>query len=412
MIAPGRLARPLDALSGGGAVARNTGFRLLASGLDVARAAVTMPLIARQLGPEGFGTWGVATALLAFLSPLAVSGITGTLVRECARVPSSERTILDVGARVRAAGALACVPLAALLALFAAGREAAAVAALLTCSLWLEARATRRVLLTVRLRDGRATVARLAASSTYLCGVLVWSWSGGGIYQLAALMLAQAAVDSWLAWYLARPLGRPAATGPYAALTLLGEAWPTVLFCVVSAAHLQLDVAMVAGLAGAHEAGLLAAAARLAYLPLVIPAALTASLMPVLGGKPPAEAEEIAWRSVRLMAALGAATLVGLVAVAPWSGWLFGDGFEETGRIVPLLGIRVALLCLTAPICACLIATRRQRLVLGCRLVVVVLGLGSLIVLAPLHGAAGAAWAAAGSELVGAAILFRVRRSR
>ncbi len=407
MIAPGRLAGDAP---GGGAIARNTGFRLLASGLDVARAAVTMPLIARQLGPDGFGTWGVATALLAFLTPLAISGITGTLVRECARLPASERTILDIGARLRGAGALACVPLAALLALVAAGHEAATVAALLTCSLWIEARATRRVLLTVRLRDARATVARLAASTTYLCGVLVWSWSGGGIHQLAALMLAQAAIDSWLAWYLAGPLVRPSATGPYSARTLLAEAWPTVLFCLVSAAHLQLDVAIVAGLAGAREAGLLAAAARLAYLPLVIPAALTASLMPVLGGRPAAEADAIAARAVRQMAVVGAATLIGLVAVSPWSDLLFGDGFEEVGRIVPLLGVRVALLCLTAPICAHMIATRRQRVVLGCRLAVVLLGLGSLVVLAPLLGAAGAAWAAAGSELVGAALLFRVRR--
>jgi O-antigen/teichoic acid export membrane protein len=402
MIAPGRLA--VDAPAG--AIARNTGFRLLASGLDVARAAITMPLIARQLGPDGFGTWGVATALLAFLTPLAVSGITGTLVRECARLPASERTILDIGARLRGAGALACVPLAALLALVAAGREAAVVAALLTCSLCVEARATRRVLLTVRLRDGRGTLARLAASTTYLLGVLVWAWSGGGIHQLAALMFAQAAIDSWLAWHLAAPLVRPSATGPYSARTLLAEAWPTVLFCLVSAAHLQLDVALVAGLAGAREAGLLAAAARLAYLPLVIPAALTASLMPVLGGKPAA----IAARAVRQMAVVGAATLIGLVAVSPWSDLLFGDGFEEVSRIVPLLGVRVALLCLTAPICAHLIAARRQRVVLGCRLVVVLLGLGSLVVLAPLLGASGAAWAAAGSELVGAALLFRVRR--
>lgn len=409
MIAPGRLAA-VDAVPIGGAIARNAGFRLLASGLDVARAAVTMPLIARQLGPDGLGAWGVATALVATLSPLAVSGITGTLVRECARLPASERTILEVGARLRAACALACVPMAALLALIAAGQDAAAVAALLTCTLWLEARATRRVLLTVHLRDGRATVARLAASTTYLCGVLVWSWSGGGIHQLAALLVAQAAIDHGLAWYLAGPLARPAATGPCSARTLLAEAWPTVLFCLVSAAHLQLDVAMVAGLAGAREAGILAAAARLAYLPLVIPAALTASLMPVLGGRPAAEADDIAARSVRQMAAVGAAALIGLVAVAPWSGWLLGDDFEEVGRILPLLGVRVALLCFTAPICAHLIATRRQRAVLGCRLVVVALGLGSLVLLAPLFGAAGAAWAAAGSELVGAVLLFRVRR--
>ena len=94
----------------------------------VATSAVVQIVLARQLGPEGFGGLSYLLALITLFLPFARMGLSGLLVKAMLEKPEQEPRVLNVALTWRLMGVL--VSLGVALAIFPAG-----IAALLALSL-------------------------------------------------------------------------------------------------------------------------------------------------------------------------------------------------------------------------------------------------------------------------------------
>jgi PST family polysaccharide transporter len=263
----------------------------------------------------------------------------------------------------------------------------------------IEAVATPGIILSVRLRDDRTAIAQMASSLTFLVGTVCLVALDLGLFSFALLFVVHVLVKALLCMHFARPLRRPRAEGEYSAWFLGRQALPVIVITLITVAHLQLDVAIVSHVLGPAGAAILVASSSLAYMPMLLLGALTESMMPVLAAGSPHRAVRFTLCMIRLSALLGLLVTVGCAVAAPYAANLFGPGFEDVAVILPILGLRVALYCISGPFGTCLIATQRQNLYMWCTIVVTSGALAACWIVTPIYGIRGAAWAAVLSEI-------------
>lgn len=392
-------------------VARNTSFCVAAAGIEIVRAAVTTPVLTRHLGVADYGSLGVGLTLLSLARPFVATGIAMILVRECAKHPEREAGLVAAGLRLGAISAVVFMAAAVATALLAGGGGGVLVVLpALSLSLVADALAISGVLVTVRLRDERTAAAQLVSGALFLAGTLALVAAGAGLTAVCLLFSACAGARALVLWSVTRRL-RQRPHAPESRRDLAREAAPAAMLSFVAAAHMHMDLVLVAALAGAAQAGLLAAASRVAFLALVLPQAIASSLLPVLAKQTPAAAAATATRVSFGLGALGA---VGVALSLPLSGTIvsvLGDGFADAAALLPLLGVRVWFLYLSIPLDALLISDGRQRLVAWLHAAAAAgsLALGLLVI--PSHGAVGAVVVACITEgLKCASVLFICRR--
>jgi O-antigen/teichoic acid export membrane protein len=388
-------------------VARNTGFRLVAQGVGLARAAVTTPLIARELGASQYGLYGAAITVAALLYPIAVVGSQGTIVRELSQHPERQDAIVRSAPQMRLLLCALCLPIAALAGAALGGVELGRICLIVSLALVFEALATASTVISARLRDDLTAIAQIAGGATFLGGVVVAAAAGAPLIAYAWLFAAQSLVSASLLWWFSRSLRTPT-TGDYSLRRMWREAWPMITACVLAGLSAHADIIIVAGIAGAESAGVLAASARVAALFLALPAAVSASLNPVVSSRTLTSGTALVIRVRRTLAVVAALAVLTCVAGGELVARIFGPGFEEVEVLLPLLAIRSASLYLSMPLDTHLVALGRQRSVMALHALAAVLLAIGVLALTPVAGLPGAAVGAAAAEVVKGILTYLV----
>lgn len=336
----------------------DTGSMLVGQGGKALVQAGYFLVLARQLGPDGFGALSAVLAVVALVMPFTSLGAVHLMVRTVVREPSSAPGQLASAAVVTVAGGavgtLVVTGAGALLLgrqVVAAGEGAAAGAT------------TTPVLL--------ATIAALAAADLVgallaeLCGGLYsatgrmrrtagiqLAYSGLRLLGALGLLLAPAAftLGAWAAVYATLSLGGAAVllaavrrdVGPArpSASTYLNQWRDGLAFSVglgSQAVYNDVDKAMLARITGASAAGVYTAAYRLVDMAFVPMRALLSAAYPrFFAAGERGIAGTVALARSMAPAALGYAVLAGagLLVAAPLAPILLGNGYAE---VVPVL---------------------------------------------------------------------------
>jgi O-antigen/teichoic acid export membrane protein len=366
---------------------------------------LTAVLVARALGPEGFGLYSLMLISATLLSQLPGPGADMSAVRVSARYsardPERACQVLLVAALAKAAISLG---LALLVMLFA--RPLAALlhnpdsATALRCAA-LSAFAlgmTEYMLATLQAgqRFGRMLAVSLTTAALEL-GPIAALWASGALSLPLALALFVAAayaglllsaLASWRMW--AAPLRNAAAT----IRELLDFSRWLVGAMLLGALTSNLDVLALTYLAGAASAGLYNAG-RTLTLPLAFAGgALGAVLLPRLSALASPEQVARVTRAVTLAAAVAAAIAVlALAAVAPLLLRLvYGAQYAGAAPIFQILTLAYGVQIITWPALTMLLVRDRPDLIAGLSLAVLcATALGYALVVPPI-GASGAAW--------------------
>lgn len=399
----------------GGRAAGNASWRLVATAVDAARAAICVPLIARELGVAGYGAWSVVATIIALLHPLAIGGSTSTLVREVVRDGTHAHALLASARRMRISLAVCAVPVAALVAGVLGGDLAACAAAVVAFGLLCEAMATSSVVLAAGLRDDLGAIARVLGSIAATVGVAVVVRCDLGLVGIAAATLAGVATTSVVAWTLAHPLMPGPAARPRCdrevGFGIVALTWPIALSSLFAAALLLGDVALVNVLAGPSESGVLGACGRVLAIGVALPAAISAALVPVLSIRRK-DALALTRRAAWTAAVVGTAGGAAITVMAPLVGRMLGHGFEGTRALLPIIGLRVAIASVNAPWSALLLALRGQHAILAIQAATFACSICAMLVVVPRYGAVGAAWIGVAGELTCTVLQARAARRR
>jgi O-antigen/teichoic acid export membrane protein len=300
-------------------------------------------VLARALGPAGFGELNYLLAIVGLLLPISQLGINGLVSRALLEYPRQQQVILNTALSIRAAGCLLALLLGFLY--WIVGEASDPDRIVLLVLLFAHSATAAQVLefwFQVRLRSA-ALVPWRASVVTVAALVKIWLALRGGSVQLVALVFAAEYLLLGAAYLGAfRSVGGPWVV-PKARLAWLGwfarrAPW-LILSGVAAMVYLKIDIIMLERMRGAGDAGIYAVAARLSEAWYVVPVALMASLFTAIWAR--RSRPEDYQRSLQ-------ATLDGLVAIAfvlaiciqflamPVIVLLFGDEYRPAAAVLTL----------------------------------------------------------------------------
>jgi O-antigen/teichoic acid export membrane protein len=358
----------------------------------VATSAVVQIILARQLGPEGFGVLSYLLALVTLLLPLARLGLSGLLVKAILENPEQEPRILNSAFAWRLMGVL--VSLGVALAIFPAGIAALLALSLLGVALQLgehsaQARSAPievvppRIALTLITALLKAYVALKTSNATMVAWVFAFEYLAQGILQ-------------WLAVrrYRAHSV-KPIADSEWSRHFATRAPW-LLISSFAEIIYLRIDIVMLEHFRGPAEAGVYATAARLSEVWYAAPQLVMVALFPALWQL---RENSTRWREgiqatadALFWAAFAVAVIMQFIA-EPLVTTLFGAEYQAAGSILALHIWAGVFVFMRALVSRWLIAEDLIRLSLWSH------GAGALanvllnLWLIPAYGAQGAAWA-------------------
>jgi len=385
-----RASKPLAAL--GSLVGARAGGKAL--------GAVTAILLARVLGPAGFGELAAALAVVAFGTPLLQGAIDNATLRVLARREPGAAAFVRAAVGAKLLVGLVLVAALPLLALPFA--SPLVVAVLAVNALLMSLAGVVQTFWIAREQQTRAAFAEVARAVGWLGAAATVYFAGGGVLGAATTRaVVSALLMVALLWAVARRADlRPSFQGQAGVMRQSTVFLASGLFFVV---YHQADRLMLIRMAGAEAAGHYAAAASLVAVFYMMPGIFTAVFLPRMykeAGDPRRMAH---WLDVRLgtgflLAVLIVPVLIGLRG--PLLQTLFGDGYTLAAPVLLWLGGTVFLRFVAVAYGDLLTATNRQWRRTGVQAGVAGLNIGLNFLLIPRWGAAGAAASTLVCELV------------
>ena len=256
--------------------------------LSLGMGFVATVLVARYLGPEGFGTLSYATSLVALFGIAGHLGLHGLVVREIVKQPALRATTLGTTAVLRLAGVVIGYLLLLLYAGFYEGTGTArfafiaiAGAALLFMPIdvvdyWFNAFVQARYV----------SIARFVAKLAFVGLTLSFVFLESDVVMFAIPYLLQSIVAGIILLLLYRLKAEIRLSAwrfdRRHARDLLKQGWVIYLASFFAVIYLKIDQVMLRWLANSTEVGLYAVAARFSEVWYFIPTAIVASVFPKL----------------------------------------------------------------------------------------------------------------------------------
>ncbi len=387
--------------------------------LTVARVGgkfLALPLViilARYLGPEGFGQWALLSSLVVILSTVADGGFQVVTVRDLAAFPNKTADYFRKSLSVRLV-----LTLLAGLFLIVWGMTVEADKA----PLWLFGLGLILLLADGLIKAGQAVLSarermdltsyvsliQALAATVLICGFLLL---GGGLLSAASGLVVVNLGAAVLILLLIRPYLLKVETEQRSAWQLLVKAFPYGVLTILTIIYFRIDVVMLSAMKGSQAAGQYNAALRLFDSGLILPTALAGALFPVMSRQ--LARKEIDGlltshnRAIHLLALIGLPAAVGGWLYADWlTGLIYGPAYEEAGPVLALLSLGWVLFFINIPLGNLLAASNLMSRFVPFAAANTALNVVLNFFLIPSHGAVGAVMATLVCEVTGLIIQF------
>ncbi|EEE35995.1 putative polysaccharide biosynthesis protein [Rhodobacteraceae bacterium KLH11] len=399
----------------------NVGWMLGERGIGVLIAFFVMTLVARALGPEGFGAYVYIFSVTMLLSPIAHFGMSEILVRESVARPTDRHAFFGSAMALTSFFAFISVLAGiAIVAVFGGPSGVTPWLMLLACSqLMVIPIETTWAWFKADERMGLVVVPRIIVALGIAMAAIYLVQKGYGLAAFVALRAVEQASIG-----LAALLVFAWATGALHRLKvsrreirhLLSAGLPLMISMMATILYMRIDQVMLGQMAPADELGRYGLAVRVSEVALVVPMALGTSFFASIIR---AEARgTLPEQSQRLYDAMTLATLLAGVTLAvaaiflfePTFGPAFADGLWPT--LVLILGLPFYSWGIARE--KVLLARRQYWLTPVIALCGAALNIGLNLALIPHFGGIGAAWATVATFLataIGVAIIVPALRS-
>jgi O-antigen/teichoic acid export membrane protein len=392
---------------------------------------VTTVALARFLGPTGFGAFAWSLAIVTILRLLVSGGFGVLIVREAARAVAHANWAQLRGVFGRStsfaviasfAGGLIAVAAAYLLGVGTAQqREALALAAFALPALALLT--GRQALIQGTGEPGLARLSEdLVLPASFLALVFVMHAavpSSDETIAAVGVRVAAAYAALLVAYRMSQRRLPPNFWSSQQAVRLrsvLGEAMPMLAVIAFNAMIADLGTSVLGIVSTSADAGIYAAASRLAMLVVLAEFAVNAALMPLVAklhaGNQISELRAVITRNVRISALFALVVGAMLVALAPQILGLFGPEFRSGAWTLRILVLGWELNMFAGAASLVLVMTGRERIAAKGLTAGLIVTIPATVVLAQVFGPVGAAWAAVlGIFVWNALLVLYVRRA-
>jgi O-antigen/teichoic acid export membrane protein len=361
-------------------------------------------LVARRLGPDGFGILGFAAALCGYFALAVGGGLNDLGARDVARDPGRAAHIYNVVVSVRVPLALVSLALLALLA-FAlprpdGQRAVIALSGLSLVSLAIDPSWAIKAL-------GRSSLAASAMIGTQLIVLAGVALLVTGPDAVLAVPIVQFAAEAIAGLTLALGVLRATSAAPPAVaegLSLLRESAPLVFGRGMRVVIVSFDMVMLGLVASSREVGVYAAVYRVHFFVLALVVAIQAAYLPVMArasARGPAELRHVSEDALSGAAIIGAPLVAGgFVVAGPLLAFLFGAPYAEGAHALQWLLVSLAFVFVHGLLHGIYVVTGRTHLEARWFAAAAAVNIVANLWLIPRYGIAGAAAATALAEAI------------
>lgn len=396
----------LDTPEAGAAAIRGGALRLAGYGGGVLFALASVPLLVRHLGVVDFGRYTIVVSIIAMVQGLTEGGLQAIGVREYSVLSAAERDVMM--GRLLALRVLATLTGIGLALVFdvIAGYDSTIVLGTLVAGAGLLLLVIFNLLsvpLAANLRFGWITAVDLARQGLATVLIVLLVVAGAGIVPLLAVQIPAGLLAVALTLSLVRKMTSLAPNfDPAAWWGLLRDTLPYAVAIAVSALYFRITVVIMSLVATGKATGYFATSYRIIEVLIGIPLLVVAAVFPVLSRAArddPARLRYAAQRTVDLMLVLGVWVSLVVAIAAPFVILVIaGHDFEPAGTTLRIQALTVCCTFISVTCGFILLSLRRHKAILVGNIVPLAFGVTLTLILAPSHGANGAAIATVAGE--------------
>jgi O-antigen/teichoic acid export membrane protein len=393
-------------------MAGNAGLEMLSRLIAIATGLVTFPLLARTLGPEEFGTWTAGLAYVGLFSAVSEFGLVNAATMKIAAEPEREEDWMGALSSLRTSATVVLTALClAGIPLFLSGGKVQTVALIGSVLVMVGGAMSLQAVFRARLRASIPLALTVVQSIAWVVVVLVLASVDAGVVTAVTAYVTMLAVMAALSVAAARRAVRVRWSGSRRHWNeLLRIALPIGFGGLFVTVYFSIDAVLLYEMAGERETGLYGAAYRFLGPLAAVPAVVMGALFPVIAAHWATDRERVQrlfQRGADYMAVISLpAVATTAVLSEPIVRTLFGDGFERTADVLPILMIAFVGVCygnLAGYLAPVFGLQWRIAIYAGAGAALnVVLN----VLLIPRHGAFGSAWATVATEAVTMTLLL------
>lgn len=311
--------------------------------------------VARYLGPEQYGLFSYALAIVALLGSVASWGLDAIVVRDIVKTPSRTPEILGTCVLLRLFGGAISFLLALAIAhvLRPADQYGHVLVAILAGALLIQAFDVIDVWLQSQMKNKLSVYAKNGAFAVFACVKVFLIWVGAPLITFAWAVLAEAAVGTLGLICIYTALGKSPLDWRVcrvSAKQLFNDGWPLAVSGMAIMTYVKVDQIMLAQMIDERAVGVYAAAARISEIWYFVPTSFAAALAPWLVRSRQNSATDYHAHLQRAMSLFVLLSYAFAAAVTLFSGaiveLLYGPPFQEAGAILSIhvwSGVFVAL---------------------------------------------------------------------
>lgn len=370
-------------------------------------------LVARHLGPAGYGALSYALSFVMLFSPLGDLGITSIIIRDLAKSPTGAPRLMGTAFGLRLLGGLVAAGAAIGSSHLIGGQSdliqtLVALLSLMTVlqvsdivDHWFQSRV-----------ESRFVIAAKGIGLAIATGLNLWLLVGkGSVIGFAAVMIVEATINAIALFsvYWRRHgslslwrFGLPEAN------SFLRDGWPLFLAGFLKVLYLRIDQILIGRLCGESEVGIYSVAVRISEGFIILPMILNSTLLPAVVASAKQSEQQFNDRMLRLyrlFAFTGYAIAIPLTFFAgPIIRLLFGAAYAPAASMLVVLSWSVLFIGLGTARGTHMIALNWTRRHAATNLLGAVFNIGLNLWLIPIYGGMGAAIASLAAYAVAAYI--------
>ena len=358
--------------------------------------------IARYLGPEQFGLLNFTAALIGLFGALAAMGLQGIVVRDIVQNPACREDTLGSAAVLQLLGGAAAYTLLLATVFYLRPQDVLSqlVAAILGAVVLLKAFEVAGYWFESQVQSKYTVWVQNAAFLIFAGIKAVLILTGASLISFVWAMLAEAFVVALAMTLALNRFGPPLSSLRISyrrCCALLKAGWPLMLSSIAVMIYMKIDQIMIGQMLGNDAVGIYSAAARISEIWYFIATAVAASVLPaILEAKKNNEAQ---YRQ-RLQALFDLMTWIAIIVALPVTFFatplvtmLFGADYSEAGGVLAIHVWATVFVFLGVAGGNWFLAENQQLISLQRTALGAAVNVLLNIVLIPMLGVVGAAWA-------------------
>ncbi|MGH2962360.1 MAG: flippase [Solirubrobacterales bacterium] len=381
-------------------------MQFVARGLNLALGVLAVVVLARALGPSGFGVWTTALAFVGVFGILADFGLARIATQRMSAEPEKESDWLGaLFGTVTAASVLALAVTVAGIPLLSDEGDARLVTLILAFTLLGVGPGAVAAVFDSRVRAEFRMIILSLNSAAWLGLLFVLDAGDASIVAFAIGFLIINLLTGALGFLVSRRHARISVRrGRALWRPLLRVALPVGIAAGLVVLYYRIDAVLVFNISGSEEAGIYGAAYRFLDPLIFIPTAVVGALFPVvaaLHGRDPKRVRELVQHGGEylVIAALGALGVT-IPLSEPIVDLLLGPEFDRTAGLLPILMLGFVFVSLSYLAGSLVPVVGLQWRFVAYAAVGVGVNVALNLALIPPYGAYGAAWATVVTEVV------------